>query len=62
MPMAPPPITSTRHSCSGRTSTRIDRLIACQAVAAGSVSAAATAGMSCGIAIRLAAGMLMYSA
>ena len=62
MPIAPPPITSTRHSCSGRSSARIDRLIACQAVAAGSVSAAVRAGMSCGMATSDAAGMLMYSA
>ena len=50
MPMAPAPITRMLHSGIGRTVLRMTSSTACHAVAAGSVSAAARADRSCGIA------------
>ena len=51
--MAPPPITRTWHSGTGRTSERMAVLIACTAVAAGSVSAAARDDIPSGSSITL---------
>ncbi|MCY1520089.1 hypothetical protein D9M68_548600 [compost metagenome] len=61
-PMAPPPTTSARASANGRKSARCASATPCKAVAAGSVSAAAAAGMSCGTGIRQRSGMAMNSA
>ncbi len=62
MPIAPPPSTSTRHSGSGRTRARAAMWIACNAVAAGSVSAAARVLMSCGMSMTLREAVVMNSA
>ena len=62
MPIAPPPNIKMRHSWIGRSRARIDKLIACTAVAAGSVNAAASRLSPSGTAMSEPAGMLIYSA
>jgi hypothetical protein len=60
--MAPPPMTRTLHSCTGRAILGREMFKACSTVAAGSVSTAMVCGMSSEMGMTELAGMDMNSA